>query len=180
MDNMQKKVKPIDPFDQQSYVIDSLEDEIRADNTCKVLLQQFHSYLLKNKLIFPLEAGSMASGADYYLRDFMIDNRRTNIFAISPELVRSFAGNWYIINTLEPNMGELESILIGISHFYRFCAAKKIVNSAIADEIHHACTLTDYYQQRIESFNAISGDGFIAWNSNCPLPQIKDNRVSNH
>jgi len=169
MSEKQKKTAPMDPFSRKSYAIETFEDEIMADNNCKVLLQQFHAYLMKDKDITPLEAGSMASGTDYFLRDFMIDNRRTNIFDISPELVRSFAGNWYIISTIEPNMAELESILKGISHFYKFCAAKIIVKPAIAENVHLACTLTDYYQQRIDNFHNISGDGYTAWNRACPL-----------
>ena len=170
MNNPQKNIEPIDPFSRHIYVIENLEDEIRADRNCKELLQLFHSDLLNNKRVEPLEAGSMASGADYYLRDFMIDNRRTNIFEITPELVLSFAGNWYIISTIEPNMAELESILNGVSHFYRFCAEQELVNPGIAEEVSLTCTRIDYYQQRIDTFNDIAGDGFIAWNSTCPLP----------
>ncbi|SEA66111.1 hypothetical protein SAMN05660420_02766 [Desulfuromusa kysingii] len=158
-----------DPFNRQNYEIRTLEDEIRADNHCKALLQHFHAYLLNDMAMPPLEAGSMASGADYYLRDYMIDHRRCNIFEISAELVHSFAGNWYIINTIEPNMGELESVLIGIRHFYRFCVEKELVTKTVAAEISQSCGQTEYYQQRIESFNAISGDGYIAWNKACPL-----------
>ncbi|MDX2479647.1 MAG: hypothetical protein QNK24_04845 [Desulfuromusa sp.] len=169
MDNTEKKFKPIDPFDPEIYTIDTLEDEIRADQNCKVLLKLYHQYLLENMQVSPLDAGSMASGADYYLRDYMIDNRRTNIFNISPELIHSFAGNWYIINTLNPNMTELESILLGVSNFYRFCAAKKLIPPAIVEKVNLACSRPDYYQQRIESFNDLSGDGFSAWNSSCPL-----------
>ena len=158
-----------DPFDQKNYVIESLDDEIRADQTSKVLLKQFHQYLLKTKEISPLAAGSMASGADFYLRDYMIDNRRTNIFEISPELIKSFAGNWYIISSLEPNMVELESILIGIDNFYGFCAEKKIISSATAEQASQACSCYEYYQQRIDSFHEITGGGFTTWNKACPL-----------
>ena len=158
-----------DPYDQKNYAIESLEDEIRADQISKILLKQFHQYLLNTKEISPLAAGSMASGADYYLRDYMIDNRRTNIFEISPELIKSFAGNWYIISSLEPNMVELESILIGINSFYNFCAEKKVISSATAEQANQACSCYEYYLQRIESFNAITGAGFIAWNKACPL-----------
>ena len=165
---MSGKHDQIDALNRKSYVIETLEDEIKADNNCKVLLKQFHSYLLNNKNISPIEAGSMASGTDYFLRDFMIDNRRINIFDISPDLVRSFAGNWYITSTLEPNMTELESILAGISHFYSFCAEKNCVKPEIAQKVCQACTQTEYYQQRIENFHNISGDGYIAWNSECP------------
>jgi len=171
MTNIRKQTIPMDPLNRKNYSIKSLEDEIKADNNCKVLLQLFHEYLLKNKSIIPIEAGSIASGTDYFLRDFMIDNRRTNIFDISPELVRSFAGNWYIINTIEPNMAELKSILTGISYFYSFCAEKKIVSQEIAIKVHQTCTRSDYYHKRIENFHNITGDGYIAWNSECPLQQ---------
>ena len=153
----------------ESYAIKTLEDEIRVDKLCKLLLQQYHQYLLENNNISPLQAGAHASGADYFLRDFMIDNRRINILEISPELIHRFAGNWYIISTLEPNMSELESILLGIQAFYHFCAEQKMVAPEKAEEIQQACSRIDYYRQRIDSFNEITGDGFIAWNSSCPL-----------
>ena len=156
-------------FDPQKYVIETFDDELRVDELCKVLLQQYHQYLLNNKDIPPIQAGSHASGADYFLRDFMIDNRRTNITDISPELIHSFAGNWYIINTLEPNMEELKNILFGIDFFYRFCAEKKMVAPSLTEKIHQACSRIGYYQERIESFHEISGDGYMVWNSSCPL-----------
>ncbi|MCD6581207.1 MAG: hypothetical protein J7K90_05345 [Desulfuromusa sp.] len=169
MHNTERRSKQIDPFNQSNYSIESLDDEIKADQTCKVLLKEYHQYLLKNKGFFPLESGSMASGADYYLRDFMIDNRRINIFDISPELIYGFAGNWYIVNTLEPNMVELESILNGVNHFYSFCAEKKMINLTMAEKVSQACSHHEYYRQRIETFNTLSGDGFTTWNNACPL-----------
>ncbi len=156
-------------FDPKKYTIKTLEDEIKVDTLCQVLLKDYHNYLLKNKGISPLQAGSHASGADYFLRDFMIDNRRTNITDITPELIHSFAGNWYIINTLEPNMEELESILHGIEFFYHFCAEKNMLAPILVEKIGQACSRIDYYRERIESFHAISGDGYSVWNSSCPL-----------
>ena len=169
MNNTKKNFTVVDPFSPETYIIKSLEDEIRADQNCKELLKDFLLNLLKDKSITPLEAGSIASGADYYLRDFMIDNRQTNIFEISPELVQSFAGNWYIINTLEPNMEELSSILTGISYFYSYCAKKKIILMTMAEKVIKGCNQHDYYRQRIENFHNLSGDDYFAWNNACPL-----------
>ncbi len=169
MTSTKTKSTQIDLFDQKKYRLETPEDEVRVDQLCKQLLQEYHQYLLNNKEFSPLEAGSMASGADYYLRDFMIDNRRTNIFQVSPELIQNFAGNWYILNTLEPNMVELESILTGTSHFYRFCVEKHVISSTTAENIDQACSRLDYYRQRIESFHNLTGDGFTAWKSACPL-----------
>ena len=177
MDNTDIKSEQDDLFDRKSYLIASLDDEIRVDHLCKVLLKEFHKHLLEDKEISPLEAGSMASGADYYLRDFMIDNRRTNIFKISPELIYSFAGNWYIINTLEANMVELKDILVGVDHFYSYCAEKKILTRSMAEKVRQACSRYEYYHQRIETFNNLSSDGFSGWNNACPLQQPEVDRV---
>ncbi|MEA3545375.1 MAG: hypothetical protein U9R69_09185 [Thermodesulfobacteriota bacterium] len=168
MENAKKQINQIDPFKQKNYTIETLDDEIRVDQLSQRLLKQYHQYLLDINTS-PLESGSMAGGADFFLRHFMIDNRRTNIFEISPELIHAFAGNWYIVNTLEPNMVELESFLVGIAGFYDFCAEKKIIDPVMAEKIGLACTRCDFYRQRIESFNDLCGDGFTSWNSNCPL-----------
>ena len=158
-----------DPFDAENYTIGTLEDEIRADQTCKVLLKLYHQYLLKDKSISPLEAGTQASGADYFLRDFMLDNRRTSPFKLSADLVRRFAGNWYIISTLEPNMVELKNILAGVSCFADFCVANNMIGQPLAKKINQSCSNIEFYQQRIDSFNDLSGDNFTAWNNDCPL-----------
>ena len=157
----------INLYDKENYHVESFDDEIRIDKTCKALLQDFHKYLLNDQKIAPLKAGMMAGGADYYLRDFMVDQQRANIFDASADLVRRFAGNWYIITTLEPNMTELKDILAGVSEFYTFCAEKKVVPVDISAAITEACQQHDFYQQRIESFHDITGDGFIAWNKIC-------------
>jgi len=169
MSNTAQKSQQTTPFIPENYTFDTLDDEIRVDKLCKVLLKQYHRYMLEIKDVSPLKAGSNASGADYFLRDFMIDNRRTNIIEISPELIHIFAGNWYIINSLEPNMVELEVILRGIDNFYNFCSEKKMLPRIEVEAIHQACSRTDYYRERIESFNEITGGGFSAWNSSCPL-----------
>ena len=169
MSETEQKSQQTTTFNPENYTFETLDDEIRVDNLCKILLKQYHQYLLEIKGISPLKAGANASGADYFLRDFMIDNRRTNIITISPELIHSFAGNWYIINSLEPNMAELENILIGIDNFYSFCVEKKMLARATAETIHQAGSRIDYYRERITSFNEISGAGFIAWNNICPL-----------
>lgn len=166
MDNSEN-IEEINLFDRENYDVASFDDEIRVDRNCKALLQEFHKYLLTDQKLEPLQAGMMASGADFFIRDFMVDQQRTNIFDISPDLVRRFAGNWYIITTLEPNMTELKDMLKGVESFYSFCATKKVVAADLAAKVSEMCQQHDFYQQRIESFHDISGDGFIAWNKVC-------------
>jgi len=169
MAEIQETLQDINYFDPQIFKLETFADEINVDNTCKALLKKFHRYLLDNTDTTPLIAGSMASGADYFLRDYMIDNRRCNIYAISVELIHVFAGNWYILNNLEPNIEELESFLIGIASFYNYCCINNVIKADIASQIDQACLDLDFYRKRIEDFHNLKDDGFIAWNKACPL-----------
>ncbi|HHD72390.1 MAG TPA: hypothetical protein ENL02_00485 [Epsilonproteobacteria bacterium] len=156
------------PLVPANYSFVTLNDEVRADQLCKELLELYHQFLLKNKSISAREAGTLASGADYFLRDYMLDNLRTNPFKISPDLIRRFAGNWYIISTLEPNAVELQEILAGVSYFAEFCVANRMIEQPLATEIERICSDMEFYRQRIDSFNDLSGDNFAAWNNDCP------------
>ncbi len=155
-------------FALSTYEVRTLADEIRADLACKELLKHFHQDLLSEKQLPPLEAGLRAAGADYFLRDYLIDHCRMNIFHFSARQIKGFAGNWYIISTLEPNLVELENILLGIRDFYLFCSARKLSAPEQHDDIEQVCTDLSYYRQRIDNFHALSGDGFSDWNRLCP------------
>jgi len=152
-----------------NYQVEDLDSEIRAEQYCAQLLKLFHQHLLQDQGIEPLDAGSRAAGADYFLREFMIGRCRNNIFAATAERVRQFAGNWYIVSTLEPNMTELKSILKGVASFYHYCAGHQLVEQKTAEQIAQTCELHDYFRQRIEDFHNISGNGYNQWNQDCPL-----------
>ncbi len=158
-----------DLFDQRNYSIESLDDEIRVDQLCSKLLRRFHQSLLQSRNTNPLRAGAQAAGVDFFLRNFMIDNRRTNIFQVNADLVRAFAGNWYIVNTLEPNREELSDILAGIESFYSFSCEKRLIDKTLATQVGQSCAQLDYYLRRIDSFHSLAGDGFAAWCEECPL-----------
>lgn len=153
----------------EEFNIGDLADEVRVDGLCRTLLQQFHDHLLNSGEVTRHQAGSMAHGADFFLRDFVIDCLRSNIFSVTEAQVRGFAGNWYIHRTLEPNAAELTAILGGVAAFYRYCADLKWVSGCDCDGISSACSDLDYYQQRIDSFHALAGDDYLAWCQKCPL-----------
>jgi hypothetical protein len=155
--------------DANNFQISDLDSEIKVDRLCSALLKKFHQYLLNEKQLEALEAGALAAGADYFLREFMIGKKRANIFSASGENIRQFAGNWYIISNLEPNMEELSVMLQGAAHFFNYCDSHKLIKSGIATEIANTCEMTDYFQQRIDDFHAISGDGYTKWDQDCPL-----------
>lgn len=156
-------------FCWESYTIASLEDELNTDKNCQELLKLFLRFLLEDQKIEPLDSGSHARGADYFLRDYMIDRCRENIFAITPDKINGFAGNWYIVNTLEPNIEELRSLLNGVQLFYLFCDKKGILKDVDFESIESACLNHAYFQNRIESFHNLQDNEFQPWNNHCPI-----------
>ena len=152
----------------------TLDDEIRVDKRCVDLLRHFHQYLTCHEGLSPEQAGEICHGADYFLREFMIADRRDNLFCASAERVRQFAGHWYIIRTPEPNLAELTRILKGTALFYGFLTEQNLIDRQVSQEIARQCDGTDYYQHRIDEFWAIEGNGFDAWRQACPLEPVPD------
>jgi hypothetical protein len=126
---------------------------------------------VENEKLPAAQAGALAHGADYFLREFIIPDRRENIFALRPGRVRQFAGNWYIVRNLEPNMRELANILKGIEAFYDWCFRVGKVSVELVETVRQECSQLDYYRQRIEDFWAIEGDGYLAWERECTLKE---------
>ncbi len=152
-----------------NFFMNDLNEEIRVDQLCQSLLKNFHQSLLGRDDCTSLEAGSMAGGADYFLRDYVIDTLRANIFHITARQVRGFAGNWYIHRTLEPNMKELEAILKGVKAFYNYCVENGWIATATGRDIAEICVDLDYFHRRIDSFHALKGDDYLNWCEQCPF-----------
>jgi hypothetical protein len=161
-------------LNKNDFNIVTLDDEIRADQRCVDMLRRFKHSLTRQQGLTPEQAGEICRGADYFLRDFMIADRRDNLFGVSAERVRQFAGHWYVIRTPEPNLTELQSILKGTASFYAFLAEQGLIDPQNAQDIAEQCAATDYYQRRIDDFWAIEGDGFDAWRQACPLEPVPD------
>jgi hypothetical protein len=156
-------------LDKKNYAIDSLDTEIKADRYCGQLLKHFHRWLLNDQHKEALEAGRMAAGADYFLREFMIGSRRDNIFSATAEQLRQFGGNWYIINNLEPNSAELEPMLLGAAFFYRYSVEQNLCSPADAEAIDAVAHQSAYFKGRIEDFHQLKDDGYSAWDQACSL-----------
>lgn len=157
-----------DSYPATVFAITSLADEIRADRACHELLKRFAVDLATGGLD-PGEAGALAHGADYFLREFLIGERRENLLQLPPGRIRQFAGNWYIIRNLEPNLAELCKILEGLVAFYRYLAEQGLVSAAMADQVLAESADLPWFQARIDAFWAITGDGYQAWVQGCPL-----------
>ena len=152
----------------RDFDVTDWQDESRVDRLCLTILQQFHRSLLDEQQCEPLEAGSLARGADYFLREFIIGDRQDNIFEIDPKRVRQFAGNWYIIKNMEPNMEELTDLLFGIDAFYSWSTNSGLYNNQSQKEIREFCRALDDYRTRIESFWAIT-DNYAEWDCEISL-----------
>lgn len=157
-------------FDKADFTIASAEDELRVDELCRELLKDFHQHLLHNG-VPPLEAGTLAHEADYFLRDYLVSARRWNLFLEKDGIVRTFAATWYIISSLEPTIGELEGYLNGVREFYRFLQLNGLISGEYLGKIESECNDIGWYGERIESFWNIRDDGYRAWERECSLKE---------
>jgi len=154
--------------DKRDFVPTTLEDELRVDRLCSDLLHRFYSESMDAGLS-PEDATALAGAADYFIRDFVVSIKSRSIFEERPGIVRQFAGNWYIVNTMEPLIEEIDGYLAGIKGFYRFLHGHQLISLKFLQAIEAECADRDYYENRIETFWAISGDGYLAWEKECSL-----------
>lgn len=155
-------------INKNDFDIDSLDDEIRVDSLCQGLLRRFYDRRLAAGLT-PRDATLLANSADYYLRDFVVDRMRRNPFDERPGLVRQFAGNWYIVNTLEPNVDELARHLAGIRAFYHFLHEEHLISAEFLQAVEAECEALPWFSGRIDSFWSIEEDGYYSWERECSL-----------
>ena len=155
-------------FDHEDFDFETLEDELRADEQCQKLLQQFYIWLQQRGLT-PEHASELAYSADYYLRDYVLDFLQRNALRPQPGQVHYFAGNWYITRTLEPEMAVLGRHLEALAALYTFMYELNLVSAEQRDQMLQETAQADYYQQRIETFLALAGEGYEEWDRACRL-----------
>ncbi len=158
-----------DIFEKTNYDIRSLDDEIRADGLCGRLVKECYLHLINHHELTAEEASRLCYGVNYFLHEFLIPDRQVNLFDITPQLIRQFGGNWYIIKNMEPNLAELTSILEGVLAFYDYCRNLKLISEQQLEEVQISCADLDYYQSRIDTFHAIENDGYFKWDADCSL-----------
>ena len=155
-------------FDHEDFDFETLDEELKADEQCQKLLQQLYIWLQQSGLT-PEHASELAYSADYYLRDYVLDFLQRNALRPQPGQIRYFAGNWYITRTLEPEMAVLARHLEALAALYNFMYELKLVQAEQRDQMLHEAAQTDYYQQRIETFLALAGEGYEEWDRGCRL-----------
>ena len=155
-------------FEHEDFDFTTLEDELRVDQLCQSLLKHFYQHLQLNGRT-PQQASELAYAVDFYLRDYVLDFARQNVMRPQPGVIRRFAANWFITHTLDPEAAMLERHLEGIKEFYRYLHGLHFISREELTWLEKEAAQTDYYRQRIENFLAIYGEGYTAWNAECPL-----------
>jgi hypothetical protein len=165
---MSEGLHPEIEFEHDDFDFTTLEDELRVDELCQSLLKHFYQHLqLKGRT--PQQASDLAYCVDFYLRDYVLDFCRQNVMRPQPAIIRRFAANWYITHTLDPEVTLLERHLEGIREFYRYLHGQHFICREELTWLEHEAAQSEYYRQRIETFLAIYGDGYVAWEAECPL-----------
>lgn len=165
---MTETKQPEIEFEHDDFDFSDMEEELRVDERCQALLQRFYLHLHTTGLEVQ-QASDLAFCADYYVRDYLLDFARQNVVRPQPDIVRRFAATWFITHTLDPEMTVLERHLEAIRQFYRFLHSQHLISAEELAMIEDEAGQEAYYRQRIESFLAITGDGYIAWEAECPL-----------
>jgi hypothetical protein len=155
-------------IDKDTFTPGTPDDDLRVDLQCKHLLQHFYNSLV-TRGVSPREATAQANGADYFIRDFVVDFMGLNLFDEHPGVVRQFAGNWYIVGTIEPDIQQLAGHLGGVRAFYHYLRDHGLISAGYLQNIDKECDDIAYYEHRIESFWTISGDGYLVWERECSL-----------
>ncbi len=168
---MQKETEKYS-FVPENFIFETIEEEIIADQQCQKLLHQFYIWLQQAALT-PERASDMAYSADYYLRDYILDFLQKNPLYPERGHVRYFGGNWYICNTLEPEIAMLERHLDSILKLYEFIQEIAPVNKEKIAQLKIEATDRIFYKERIDSFLALRGNEYDAWNMACQLNQTK-------
>lgn len=155
-------------FEREEFDFVTIEDEVRVDGRCQELLKYFHQQLLDRGLT-PQASSDLTSRADYYLRDYVIDFARQNVLRPKPGIIMGFAANWFITNTLDPEISVLDLHLEAIREFYRFLNQQQFISGEELAVLDEEAGRSEFYRQRVESFLAITGDGYISWKAACPV-----------
>lgn len=156
-------------FESDDFDFATIEEELRVDERCQSLVTCFYREM-QNLGHPPQVASNLAFGADYYLRNYLLDFARQNVVRPKAGIVSYFAANWFITHTLAPEMIVLDLHLEAVREFYRFLQRQHFIAADELAFIEEEVARGDYYRQRIERFLAIIGDGFFAWDAECPVP----------
>ena len=164
---MSEALHPEIEFEHDDFEFATLEEELLVDQRCQQVLKHFYQYLQQRGMSAE-RASELAFSADLYLRDYLLDFARQNIARPQPGIVRKFAASWFISHTLDPEILLLKRHLSAISELYTFMHCQHLISADELKFLLEEAGHVDFYQQRIDSFINITGEGFVAWDAECP------------
>ena len=164
---MSDQLQPEIEYEHDDFEFDTLEEELLVDGRCRQLLTYFYLYLQQQGMSAE-QASELAFSADLYLRDYLLDFARQNIVRPQPGIITAFAASWFVTHTLDPEMSLLERHLSGIVALYRYLHDRHLISSQELEFLEAEAARTSYFQERISTFMELDGDGFAAWNAECP------------
>jgi ABC-type uncharacterized transport system fused permease/ATPase subunit len=154
-------------FEHDDFDFDTIDEELLVDERCQQILKQFYLSLQQQGMP-AAEASELAFSADLYLRDYLIDFGRQNIARPQPGIITIFAASWFITHTLDPELAMLERHLAAITALYRYLHSKHLISAAELSFLENEAVQLEFYRQRIDSFLTLTGEGFAAWDAQCP------------
>lgn len=154
-------------FEHDDFEFDTMDEELLVDGRCQQILKQFYLFLQQQGMTAE-QASELAFCADLYLRDYLIDFGRQNIVRPKPGIVTIFAGSWFITHMLDPEFAMLERHLTAITELYRYMHRQHLISAEELSYILKEAEELDYFRQRIDSFQNLTGAGFTAWDAECP------------
>jgi hypothetical protein len=154
-------------YEHDDFEFDTIDEELLVDGRCQQILKHFYLSLQQQGMSAE-EASELAFSADLYLRDYLIDFGRQNIVRPRPGIVTIFAGSWFITHTLDPEIVALERHLTALSELYRFLHRQHFISAEELSFLLKEAGQLEFYRQRIDSFLNLTGEGFVAWDAECP------------
>jgi hypothetical protein len=154
-------------YEHDDFNFDTIDEELLVDERCQQILKKFYLSLQQQGMSAE-QASELAFSADLYLRDYLIDFGRKNIVRPEPGIITLFAASWFITHTLDPEFSMLERHLKAIVELYRYLHNQHIISAEELSYLLKEAVLYEFYSQRIDSFINLTGDGFAAWDAECP------------
>lgn len=164
---LETDILSLSAFTYDDFTDVTLDQELEIDGQYQHLLNQFYQTLLKQGME-PERASGLAFSADLYLRDYLLDFARQNVARPVPGIVTRFGATWFITHTLDPEMTVLNRHLDAIGELYRYLQGEHLISTEELAFLVEETAQRDFFVRRIESFLAITGDGYEAWEAVCP------------
>ncbi|PLX42270.1 MAG: hypothetical protein C0609_09845 [Deltaproteobacteria bacterium] len=137
----------------------------KMDKEAGALLVEYYEWLQSDpgKGLSPETASPLAHAADRYLRDFLVDIMETPAKESSAMHVKTYIGNWYPINTLEPSHEEIDLIATSLALLHEWGEKTGKIIADKACDVSALLASAEYFHKRLEQFWALTPEEVTKW-----------------